>query len=109
MLIENFIAKLKEAKTGFKSSGSLGVKCKTNTERTEQTIYVDEHCHHCNRKKATTIRISFFTEQHLTVFQAEMIFYLYSLNKKVCDYADYHKCVAGERFIKNIKEILVDE
>jgi hypothetical protein len=51
------------------------------------------------------VLIEFYKEHRMTIFEAEMIFSLFALNKKVMDYANYHKCQAGKEFIKNIKYV----
>lgn len=104
MKIEEFKERLREAKLG-KDTANVGMKVKTNSERTEQTIYMVDKCPTCKREDVMEVRVSFSKPQQLTIFQAGMLFSLYCLNKKPRDYAQYHKCIAGKEFIESIKEI----
>ena len=105
MEIEQFVQYIKRSKTGYVDSGSQDLKVRSNSWGTELIIYTIEKCHKCNRDDPKEIMVSFFKSQSLTVFEAGMLFYLFSHNKKVTDYGEYHKCQAGIEFINNIKQI----
>jgi hypothetical protein len=44
-------------------------------------------------------------QERLTIFEGSLLHMIGSEEKIPHDYASYHKCVAGERFINNIKSI----
>ena len=108
MQIEKFVKKLKECKRIQTQTGFFKVKVKVNKERTEAYIYNREVCSKCKRIEEKGVRVDFNKPQeNLSIFQVEMLYSLYCLNKKPLDYASYHKCQAGKEFIENIKKIEV--
>lgn len=79
------------------STGQRKLKVITNKEHTKQRI---------QNQEGTKGLVVYFTKPHqLTIFEAELLFDLIVLRMKPRDYASYHKCKAGERFIENIKKI----
>jgi len=108
MKVEEFKLKLKGAKYGTRETGSFNLKSHCNQEMNEIRIYNDEErCHRCNTLKSRKITVIFFKPIHLTIFEAGLLFYLFAYNKIPKDYAQYHKCVAGKKFIENINLINV--
>lgn len=109
MKYEEFLDKLKNAKNGSVTTGSFDLKAFSNKDRTEQTIRcIEKKCHYCNHQLSTEMKVEFYKTQHLTIFESSLLYYLFCRNKKPLDYAKYHNCVAGKRFIKNIKKVEVN-
>lgn len=77
-------------------TGFADLKVITNKEHTNLKIV--------NRNKVG-VRVLFHEPQKLTIFEAELLYDLYFLNRRPPDYANYHKCKAGKKFIANIKSI----
>ena len=108
MQIEKFVKKLKECKRSQTQTGFFKVKVRVSKERTEAYIYSIDVCSKCKREEEKGVRVDFNEPQeNLSIFQVEMLYSLYCLNKKPFDYASYHKCKAGIKFIENIKKIEV--
>lgn len=95
-------------------TGSGGLICIVNPERTRYIIKkkIPENkkvCPCCGSdlsKNPQEIEVLFNSPQeHLSIFQAELLFFMYRENRKPFDYASYHKCEAGKKFINNILEV----
>ena len=107
MKIEDFYLILRNCKNG-NHTGSMKLKCQVNPERTEWRIYTEStKCKHCGHTAYDLPLVVFFhsPQEHLTIFEANLLFMVFRLNKKPLDYAQYHKCIAGKRFIENISEV----
>jgi hypothetical protein len=105
MNMNEFIKKIKEAKPSQKQTGFFGSELRTNQEYTVKTIYERTVCKTCGSKINRGIQVTFDTPVKLSIFQCELLFALYVLNKRPVNYANYHKCIAGKRFIESIREI----
>jgi len=71
-------------------------------------IYAIKTCSKCKQSIRKSITVDFFTtNEHLTVFQAQLLYCVFVLNKKPFDYANYHKG-RGKEFIENIKNVMVE-
>lgn len=89
---EHKVLKAQDGLRWFIYDSSTMGKCKT--------------CGHCTTKPRT-LSITFYKPiESLTIFEVEMISQLYFHNKRVGDYAQWHKCIAGKEFIKNIDTII---
>jgi hypothetical protein len=111
MKIEKFIEKVRSCKR-LTVHKYPKLKATVNPERTvwkfskkpEQKI-----CRTCGTdltKSSQPVEVEFNNPQkELSIFQANLLFLVFKLNQSPYDYANYHKCIAGQRFIKNIKEI----
>ena len=107
MNIEEFIAKVRSCKSMSKMTGQISCKVITNPEQTRKRIFKDCKCESCGCSEKKGITVYFKQFQQLTIFQAEMLFAVFYLGKKPIDYAQYHKCPAGQKFIDNIERIEV--
>lgn len=107
MKMEEFIEKIRTTKFTPTQTGFFDTKVKTNKEHTIQTIYTEKICSKCKRPISNSVTVEFFKPHQLTVFEADLLYVVYCLNKKPADYASYHKCVAGKEFIENIKSIKI--
>ena len=105
MKIEDFTDTIKNAKLHPLHSNNYDLKVTTNKEHTKQRIHTDYTCQHCKTQIKKGITITFYKPEELTIFEGELIYSLFAENRKMPDYGNYHKCIAGQKFIKNIKEI----
>ena len=107
MELKRFIDIVKNAKPSLVYTGSASYKLKvaTNKEHTIQKIYTRYECSHCNTNTERKIMVKFKEPQRLSIFQAYLLYMLFLENKKPNDYAQYHKCIAGKKFIDNILEV----
>lgn len=106
MKVDEFVKKLKEAKLTQTETAFFNVKVKRFDDGVIK-IYKEEKCKYCKVVDYRAVEISFHKEHTLTIFEAGLLYALYILNKKPKDYANFHKCIAGKRFIENIKSIYV--
>ena len=111
MDLNEWILKISDCKKGTQTGGlNLKVRSYSNFPRVKE-IYEDaeiKKCKCCGTLiKERYIKVIFNNEpKPLSVFQAELLFMVYLLDKLPYDYAQYHKCKAGKEFIENIKEVL---
>jgi len=68
--------------------------------------------HKCDKCKITHKRnlLVLFKEpqEPLSIFQVVMLYMLFVEGKKPADYARYHECQAGKKFIENIEMVSVE-
>lgn len=100
-----FVKKVKDAKPGY--SHLQDIKVVSNQKHTVLKIYRDIHCRHCNHSSNEVVIVQFKEPHHLTVFETGLLFSLFYHNRRPIDYASFHKCVAGKRFIENIVNVEV--
>jgi len=108
MEIEDFLNHVR-ACTGYTSAtGHKDINVWTNPEHTKKTIASSCKCDKCSSKTEKSIVVKFKEAvTSLKIFQAEMLYAIFVMKKKPHDYSQYHKCVAGKRFIENIESIEV--
>jgi len=46
-------------------------------------------------------------EPKLTIFEAELLYFVLVLQQRPADYASYHTCIAGQRFISSIESYAI--
>ena len=107
MKLKKFVDKLKKCKKTSVHTGFFNCKMKSSNEKNVKFVYRTDKCSKCKKKEFQLIQVRLFENCDLTIFQTEMLFALFRLNKKPFDYANYHKCIAGKKFIKNIESINV--
>ena len=106
MKVEEFAEQVKKARLSTKITGQIGVKVSTTPTKLVWWIYKEDACRYCHRKSERRIMVEFNSPQeHLTIFEAEMLYSVFGEGRKPRDYAGYHKCEAGRKFVENIKEI----
>lgn len=105
MDVNEYIDHIKQAKPSQIQTGFFHIKCQSNPEHTLYILYRENHCKHCGITTNQKLGIMLKQSHHLTIFEAEMLFAIFCLKKKPADYSSYHKCIAGKRFIENIKEV----
>ena len=119
MQIEDFQKRLKECKKSQVFTGSLGLKIvhyiDTNIwEISEKQKSIPERDKailkkynvHFSQESINPLRILFkYPIDSFTIFESSMLYLVFIKKQIPYDYASYHKCIAGKRFIENIKEI----
>lgn len=98
MKIENFLVKLNSCK-----------KSLTFIDFSKNVIIIYSRKNIESKNNNFKILIIHFNnlQQPLTIFEAGLLWGIYVENKKYYDYADYHKCFSGKKFIENIKSVEV--
>jgi len=102
---EDFVLKLKDLKKGtYKDTRDLKVIKYSNRHF---KIYKNKIiCSKCKTSINQELEVKFkIGKEYLTMFEGYMLFMVFVLGKKPEDYASYHKCIAGKRFIEDIEEI----
>ena len=115
MKIQEWIRIMQSCKKSNDYTGGLDLKIRVNLEHTyfklsvKPKIEIDKcpYCHTDLKKtEVNPLIIEFYKEQeHLSIFQAELLYNMFKINKIPIDYAKYHTCPAGKEFIANIKEL----
>lgn len=104
MEIKKFLDKYKSCKKGTKFSQQFNFKVyrKDNSVRLSNV----DKCSKCGNVAFKDLIVEFNKPQEfISVFCVGMLWYLYIENKIVLDYGGFHKCIAGKRFIENIKRV----
>lgn len=82
------------------------LKIKTDKKHLDWVLSKTTTCNKCNHEKTKILYVTFKQPQeHLTIFEAGLLWSLFVDKRRMIDYANYHKCIAGKRFIKNIKKV----
>lgn len=102
MMLNQFLETVRKAKRSQICTGFFNVHLKGNSDHTLVTIYKKEVCPRCHSELNHEITVGFSQPVNLSIFQAELLYALFVLNKRPADYANYHKCLAGQRFIESI-------
>lgn len=114
MKIETWQQALKEAKLNqnLYTGHFDGIKTTRRVSCTEPDYFIikrENRCNHCGHEHQDSIEVRFHEPiKRFTIFQRDILFMLFSMKKRPVDYASYHKCVAGQKFIGNIKSIIVE-
>ena len=98
MEIEQFVRYIKNARLK-QNNNHTELRLQSNMDNTHKTIL------HKNNTK--TVSVEFYNTMSLSIFETELLYYLFANSQKIHDYSNYHECEAGKRFIENIKEIKV--
>jgi hypothetical protein len=114
MEMEEFLKKLEECSHSWIESGhyiltSQGYKLNENRIIEIIEKKKDKICSKCGTDLSSSpigIRVIVDeTQKPFTIFEASLLFMMYIHNKIPYDYANFHKCIAGKEFIKNIKQV----
>ena len=106
MKVEDFKTILKTLKRD-NSEHYLDVKVVKYYSLNRFKVYRDEKCPKCDKAISDSVTIDFFNPiEHLTIFEAQMFYKIFVLNKKPYDYADFHKSPYGKEWIENIKNVV---
>lgn len=87
------------------------MKSKTTTEtgtiatKLHVTQY-DNRVYWIRDKSGQGVKVTFKEPRRLTIFEAGLLYSIIK-GKKPRDYAEYHKCIAGQKFFDSIKEITI--
>ena len=122
MEINDWLKIIKRCQKSDYKTGSMKIKIVVNPEKIIFQIskkIEEKFCKCCGadltQKDNNSLIIEFSEKPNintglygsLSVFQSNLLYMLFRNNKIPYDYAKYHECVAGKRFIENIKEIEV--
>lgn len=111
MEIQQFINRVKacQKKDSYSIAKNLKVYRYSDAEieiREEKEQKICSKCGNDLSKNPRSIKVLFNnSNENLTIFQVEILFDIFVYNRIPLDYANYHKCEAGRKFIENIKEI----
>lgn len=112
--MKEFLKKLKECKQSQIDTGHYSLIAKSYILGENRIIKIlekpkDKVCSKCGRDlNSSSIGINVIidkSQEPLTIFETSLLFMMYVYGKIPYDYADYHNCIAGKEFIKNIKQI----
>jgi hypothetical protein len=115
MNIEHFISLLKECKQSLKNTGNLNILCKTWDRKKAWLIHLMEDkkcktCGHTTHAETDGVYLYFKEpKEHLTIFEAHLMYMMFKQKLKPYDYAGWHECIAGKNFIENIDSIQFNE
>lgn len=99
MELEKFLSYVKKAKI-TKISGSRNLTVFVSEDKKLYEIRDNN-----NISKGLQIR---FTRPHrFTIFESELLMFLFIENKLVADYARFHKCKSGQEFISCIDKVYI--
>jgi len=109
MKYDEFVLKVKDAKRSEHDTAYFNQNCvfSSNSEHTRQLITKTVMCYHGVIRKTILIELVFIRGVYLTVFQAGLLYALFVLNRLPLDYAQYHKCVSGQKFINSLVSVKV--
>lgn len=113
MELEEWKNKMKLCVSSQKFVGFYDLKIKRYSDTKIVIIKKNEKkaCPTCKREfksEEEEIEVEFNNKQdNLTIFEAGILYMVYVRKERPYDYANFDKCVAGQRFIKNIKDIQV--
>lgn len=108
MKIDAFKSSIKGLKKGGYTSDvcrSLTITRIVDTEKLR--LQRKDECSKCNHVHTDVLYVDFVEHKRLTIFEAGMLFSVFVDKKLPVDYGAFHECVAGQRFIKNIKDMEV--
>lgn len=95
MEIEKWLKELRGKKKIIKHS-RLHLDITTSPDRKTMTISSDDEKVIVNFKEP---------QKRLSIFEAEALYKIFALGRIPHDYAKYHECVAGRKFIENVKSV----
>jgi len=113
MKIEEF-KKLLKTKIRVRLNGTsqkyLDIKVKKYIAINRFEVYLETAtCSKCGSSVRSSVIVDFFKPiENLTIFEAQLLYSLFVLNKIPYDYAQFHKSQAGKEFIENIKNVVVE-
>lgn len=111
MNVEEFKDKLKSCKRSLNMTSHYDLKVRVNQARNEWYIYARPvKCGKCGHvsTEGDGIRLCLKEpKKNLTIFEAGLFYMMYILSLRPHDYGDWHKCIAGQRFINNIDKIKI--
>lgn len=111
MEINEFIKKIRECEKSYQMANLKGLKVFRYSETyLSIKIIPDKHiCKTCGTDltlNSSYIEVYFNAPQkNLSIFEANLLFMVFKLNKLPHDYENFHKCIAGNKFINNIKDV----
>jgi len=113
MNIDKWVSKLEECKQGLTMAHLENVKVSRNTENKVYFItkkLEPKVCRCCgtdlSKVSSPSIEVHFYDlPEHLSIFQANLLYLIFNKRTIPVDYARYHKSPAGQKFILSIREV----
>jgi len=103
---QEFVAKVEGAKHTQTHTGYVeDLKLYSSADRTTYTQVRKHLCRCCGHDDEKRQTIRFKRGQTLSVFENDLLWLVFAEGRRPADYGQYHKCVAGKRFIENIENI----
>ena len=107
MNIETWLGLLKATKRTEHMTGYLHVQSKID-RNAPNAITLIPHRKPRQGQNWVHLKVWFKSpEPKLTVFEAELLYFVLVQQKRPADYASYHTCIAGQRFISSIDSYAV--
>ncbi len=107
MKIQEFREHLKSCSADYKSELTRDLRVKVSPDHKFWLIIQERECNlghtHIEKIKVKTKK----AQESLTIFQTELLWKVFLEKVRPRDYAQYHKCKAGEEFIENIESVEV--
>lgn len=105
-----FVDKVKQAKKIERETGGICTELHVVSFRSFNKGIVKKisksfTCKHCGHQELQSVFVTFKEDHQLTIFEAALLWSLFYHDELPHDYAAYHDCIAGKRFIDDIKEI----
>ena len=109
MNLEDYLKIYKQAKRTGEYSGPVACKLKVYTmdNKREWQIVRQSKCQLCEHESEQRVSIGFKEPHSMTIFEVAHVFLLWSKGQILTDYANFHKCGTGKKFIENIKGVEV--
>lgn len=92
MEMKDFLEKLKECR-GYKNIDASKLEAYYKGDKVRLVYF---------GRIPAVVDVQFTTARPLSVFEAKLLVALYGFGRRLPNYANYHKCVGGQKFIKNI-------
>lgn len=107
MEIKKFVSLISKASNSGFLTGFRDTKVASSVDKKIYKIYRKIRCRWCGSEFEKAVFVEFKKPTQLTIFQADLLYMLFAENSKPSDYAKYHKCEAGKKFIENINKVIV--
>lgn len=105
---DSFVKKVKEAKKIQRETGGICTELRLQVDaldKRKKKIVKDFTCTHCGHREQQCVYVTFKEIHTMTIFETALLWLLFYRNELPHDYAGFHNCIAGKRFIENIEEI----
>jgi hypothetical protein len=109
MQMTKWLEHVKAAKKSTKLTGYNQTKCNAESTRKIWIIKQEHKCRLCGNNNLMKVAVLFDQSRELTIFEADLLFMLFGQNRLPADYAGFHKCVAGQKFVESIVEIKTNQ
>jgi len=107
MKIKEFVDRVRKARRSAGYSGTIATNLSVSSSQDlkEMRIKRVKKCRLCKHEETEMVTVRFYQPHRLTIFETALLFSLFAENRIPVDYAGFHKCIAGKRFIENLREV----